>query len=207
MEEEEIKLIEEEKILEDELKLIQDKHKDVKLVYEKIVENIKTISKSEKKNEEIINTTNNINTENNILENEDSFYINKTQGPTEDQLFKVYSEYLDNTKYVVEKNFLSIDKEKFENNLREKEDRLENLPNQLGIPSEKVKGLNTKKILHDNKFLPDPSRNRLNTNNTNFEYDYSDEELKEDDRKIKEEYNQIAAEYKKTVIFLKSFFI
>ena len=65
MEEEEKKLLFEEKELENELSEYQDKHKKVKLVYEKVFDSIKGICKLEKKRiEEVQNSSiNNISNE------------------------------------------------------------------------------------------------------------------------------------------------
>ena len=111
---------------------------------------------------------------------------------------------MDNSRNLIEKNFLNIEKKDFDNLLKERGDKTETIPIQPMSNREKIKVIQTKKIIQqDNKNI---GSSVINTHQSNFEYDYSDEELKEDDRKIKEEYNQIAAEYKKTVIFLKSFF-
>lgn len=212
MEAEESKLIEEEKALQKELKTIQEKHKDVKLVYEKVIENIKSICKLEnKKPEEVINHSINMNnsSDGTVNEFETSQTGQKINGPSEEEMSKSFFEYLENTKIIIERLYNNVGKKEFENMLKERGDRVETIQNQPQGNREKIKASHSKKNVNESKSGANTASQTLHTN---YEYDYSDEELKEDDKKIKEEYASMAHEFKKIVslnfnscIFLMTF--
>ena len=68
---------------------------------------------------------------------------------------------------------------------------------------DKLKKSVSKKNVNDTK-SPTTTINNLQTN---YEYNYSDEELKEDDKRVKDEYLAMAHEFKKIVIIFFLFFI
>ena len=110
IEEEEENLIEEEKLLNEELNLIQEKHKDVRLVYEKVTENIKNITKSDPKkfddNSGFIN--NNSDFLNNSHLDSSENYIKPNV--YDDELIRLYKEYLDSIKKNYQTNFMDKNK-------------------------------------------------------------------------------------------------
>ena len=204
MEEEELKLAEEEKELEDDLRANQDKHKNVRLVYEKVLENIKGICKLEnKKIEEVQN--NSINMNNSSMENSHELDVSQTVikvvGPSEEDISKHFMEYLENTKTIIERLYLTVGKKEFENMLKERGEKVDTIPN-TNLNKEKLKQSVSKKNIHDTK---SPSHTTNNTIQTNYEYNYSDDELKEDDKKIKDEYVSMALEFKKIVRYFLLF--
>ncbi len=202
MEEEELKLIEEENKLQEELFSIQDKHKDVKLVYEKVVENIKLICKldnNSKKPEEVINHSLNLNNSSEgTLNDIEEISPTKPNGPSEEDLAKSFFEFLENTKAFVERLYNNVGKKEFENMLRERGDRVESAHKQPQTNREKIKERHSKKQASEAKSAANTASQTLITN---YEYDYSDEELKEDDKKVKDEYSAMALEFKKLVSF------
>lgn len=193
--------------MEAELCSIQDKHKDVKLVYEKVIENIKLICKLDnKKQEEMANHSVNLNntSEGNVNEFEISQTNMKPSGPCEEDLARQYFDYLENTKAVIEKLYLTVGKKEFESMLKDRGERIDNIQNQMQGNREKNKNTHSKKNVNENK---SPVSTVLNTLQTNYEYDYTDEDLKEDDKKIREEYNAMAQDFKKIVNSLFKFFL
>ena len=202
MEEEELMLITEEQALEKELRRIQDKHKDVNLVYEKVVENIKLICKlenSSKKSEEVINHSLNMNNslEGTLPDIEETIQT-KPNGPSEEDLAKSFFEYLENAKGIFERLCVNIGKKEFENMLRERGYHVETAPNQPQNNRDKNKERQAKKQASDSKSAVNAVSQTMHTN---YEYAYSDEELKEDDKRVKDEYAAMASEFKKLVRF------
>lgn len=196
MEEEEMKLLEEEKILDDELNECKDKHKQVKLVYEKVVDSIKGICKLElnkKKIEEVQNSSINNSSNEHSRDLDVSQNVFKVVGPSEDEISKHFIDYLETTRGIIERLFLTIGKKEFQNMLKERKNKSENL--NPGNPKAVAKASSKKNVV-------EAKTNTTNQNNniqTNYEYNYSDEELKEDDKRVKDEYNSMANEFKKIV--------
>jgi hypothetical protein len=115
MEEEEKELVRQEQELLEELKVWQEKHKDVKLVYEKVVDNIKSLLVNEKKVEE--NIFNQSISDKNLNESKvlDSF----SMAPEEETL-KMYADVLENLKKRVDNLILNQSHEQFKDIMREK---------------------------------------------------------------------------------------
>lgn len=204
MEEEELKLITEEKQLQEELHSIQEKHKDVMLVYEKVVENIKHLSKSDsnsKKQEEIINHSINMNnsSEGTVNEFETSQTALKISGPSEEDLAKNFFDYLGNTKAIIQRLYMNVGKKEFEKMLRDRGNKSEETASKPLSQREKNKERQSKKHASEGKSSANTASQTLITN---YEYDYSDEELKEDDKRVKEEYATMAHEFKKILIII-----
>jgi hypothetical protein len=202
MEEEELHMIEEEHKLQEELFIIQNKHKDVKLVYEKVVENIKHICKMEitKKQEEIVNHSEHINNTTEGTVNDS--YISqtaavKTSGPSEEDLAKSFFEHLETTKAMVEHLHVNVGKKEFNNMLKERGEKSESTPNKQQNKREKNKDRQSKKHIGEGKSNPNSTASQSLI--TNYEYAYSDEDIKEDDKRVKEEYGVMAHEFKKIV--------
>ncbi len=204
MEEEEKKLLEEEKILEDELREFQDKHKQVKLVYEKVFDSIKGICKLEKKKiEEVQNSSINNSSNEQSHELDMSHYVIKVVGPSEEEVSKHFIDYLVNTRGIIERLYLTVGKKEFQNMLKDRKNKAESNLNNLNAKEKLVKASSKKNII-DTKSLNNTNQNNIQTN---YEYNYSDEELKEDDKKIKDEYNTMALDFKKIVNIYKNFYI
>jgi len=207
MEEEELELLKKEKELENELIEYQDKHKQVKLVYEKVFENIKHICKLEKKKiEEVQNSSINNSSNEHSNEFDVSQNIIKVVGPSEEEVSKHFIEYLENTRGIIERLYLTVGKKEFQNMLKDRGTKTESSSNNIDLKDKLVKSTSKKNII-DSK---SPTHTNNNNIQTNYEYNYSDEELKEDDKKIKDEYNSMAHDFKKIVkyfTFFKIFFI
>ncbi len=202
MEEEEFELIEEEKELQSELTLIQNKHKDVKLVYDKVIENLKLICKMDinnKKHDEVINHSINMNTSEGTVNDLDTSLnqvkFNGPVGPTDEELGKTFFDHLESTKVILERLYVNVGKKEFENMLKNRGEN-EVVQNEQKNHREKIKGSNSKNKSIEVKLSANTASHTLHTN---YEYDYSDEELKEDDKKIKEEYQIMLQEYRKLV--------
>jgi len=204
MEEEELKLITEENQLQEELHSIQEKHKDVMLVYEKVVENIKHLSKADsksKKQEEIINNTINMNnsSDGTVNEFETSQLASKISGPSEEELAKNFFDYLGKTKAIIQRLYMNVGKKEFENMLRDRGNKSEETARKPLSQREKNKEYHSKKHASEGKSSANTASQTLITN---YEYDYSDEELKEDDKRVKDEYATMAHQFKKIVIII-----
>lgn len=197
MEEEEFKLVQEEKELEKLLSECQDKHKLVRLVYEKVFENIKSLCRLENKRiEEVRN--NSINMDNSSNENSHELDVSNTVikvvGPSEEEVSKHFMEYLENTRAIIERLYLTVGKKEFENMLKDRGEKVDSIPNAVQN-KEKLKQNLSKKNVNETK----SHTITHHTLHTNYEYNYSDEELKEDDKRIKDEYMAMAQEFKKIV--------
>jgi hypothetical protein len=189
LEEEEARLLREEYELNEELKQYQDKHQHVKLVYEKVIENIKSLchiptgGKYENSNLNDITLNNNTNEskvfENNLSINTSANYL---QPIPEEDLLKTYNEFLNNTKNNIDNLFLSHSKEEFLNIMLEKGYDINN-PN--SVTRGKNKNATLKKSLANNNNMDIPTSHR-NIKQQNEEYDYFDEDNKEDEENKKE---------------------
>ena len=199
MEEEEKELLNDENELQEELNEYQDKHKQVKLVYEKVFENIKGICKLEgKKIEEVQNSSiNNSASNDHSNELDVSHNVIKVVGPSEEEVSKSFIEYLESTRLVIEKLYLTVGKKEFQNLLKERGADMGT--NGTDKKNDKTK-VGSKKGVNDSKSPHNTNNANIQTNNQ--EYDYDDEELKEDDKKMKDEYNSMAHEFKKIVSYI-----
>lgn len=199
IEEEEENLIEEEKLLAEELNQIQEKHKDVRLVYEKVTENIKNITKSDPKrfddNSGFINNNSDF-LNNSHLDSSENYLRSNVY---DDELVKLYKDYLDSLKNTYQINFKDKDKN----------DLLEMLKDRKGNDSASSSRKNKKeklkvrgKTINEKGSIKNMSKD--NTYSSTIiagynEYEYSDEENIEDDKRMKEEYDQIVNNFKKKV--------
>ena len=173
MEEEEMKLQKEDKELEEELKEYQDKHKQVKLVYEKVFENIKGICKLDKKKIEEVQNSSINNSIDNSNELDVSQNVIKVVGPSEEEVSKHFIEYLENTRIVIERLYLTVGRKEFQTMLKDR-----------GVDTGSSASKNKEKLTKANKKNVNDSKSPSNTAekaniHTNQEYDYSDEELKD----------------------------
>lgn len=199
-------LIEEERQLTEEFNLIQEKHKDVRLVYEKVTENIKNITKSDPKkfddNSGFINNNSDF-LNNSHLDSSENYIKSNVY---DDELVRLYKEYLESIKRNFQLNFMNKDKDDLIQMLKDRKDTSENL-NPLR-KSKKEKPKINKKIsaINENILNAKPSMKNLikdtqgSTTITGYnEYVYSDEDNIEDDKRMKEEYDQIVNNFKKKV--------
>jgi hypothetical protein len=208
MEESDTQLIATEKKLQEELKLLQEKHKNVKLVYEKVVDNIKVLCKIDsKKDESTINLSQSIpNIEeskadmSNFNNNVNSSQFGNIQ---EEEILKYYVEFIENTKTTIDSLFLKHSREVFMKLMKEKGIEPTNV-----ITKPKV--IEKEKTV--NKRVPSTSSNATEKNLQrdltqksifmgNEEYEYNDEELLREDDEIKQEKDEIMKQYKAIVNF------
>lgn len=211
MEESDTQLIATEKKLQEELKILQEKHKNVKLVYEKVTDNIKVLCKIDaRKEESTINLSQSIpNIEESKADMTNLNNMNSSQfgNIQEEEILKYYVEFIENTKTTIDELFLKHSREVFMKLMKEK-----------GIePSTtiaKPKLLEKEKTV--NKRVPSTSSNATDKNLqkdfsarnillANEEYDYNDEELLREDDEIKLEKDEIMKQYKAIVIFFLIF--
>jgi hypothetical protein len=177
IEEDQTKLLKEEKSLIEELKLLQDKHRNVKMVYEKVIENIKNLCKMDKKEETIIF-------------NESKIDTTQIASPDED-LGKNFYDYLENTKKTFDSLIANNSKENFVKLMSEK-----------GIEPVQTERVKTKAVSNKGKPIPTEknlSKDLTSKKNLLEEYDYSDDELKREDDEIKIDKDQLMKQFKEQV--------
>lgn len=182
----------------------------MRLVYEKVTENIKSMCRLDQKNESASNNNSinihnssdlyhNNNTSNYDLENSMNKYNN--QSAYDDELVRNFAEHLEQTLKNIESSFLSCGKDQFIKMMKERGENVDNTESALP-KSKSIKNRNGIKKNEKNINKKNAAEATLQSTNyvTGFnEYDYSDEEIKEDDKKVKEEYDQIVNNYKKKV--------
>ena len=204
IEEEEENLIEEEKLLNEELNLIQEKHKDVRLVYEKVTENIKNITKSDPKkfddNSGFINNNSDF-LNNSHLDSSENYIKSNVY---DDELIRLYKEYLDSIKKNYQTNFMDKNKNDLLEMLKGRKGTAESNNSMIKSKKEKPKGRDRKNNMNDK--ISQKNMSKDNTHSSTIiagynEYEYSDEENIEDDKRMKEEYDQIVNNFKKKVFY------
>ena len=188
----------------EELKNLQDKHKNVRLVYEKVLDNIKLICKVDSKKDD---NTHNLSISSNILNtNEmDNSNININQPIGEDELVKLYSEFLENTKTTIDTLFLKHTKEEFMKLMKSKGIDLpvinpkskKNNNHQSNKRQISNSGVNSEKNNLSKDLMTKPVITQANE-----EYAYSDEELRKEDDEIRTEKDEIMKQYKAIVNIL-----
>jgi len=156
--------------------------------------------KNDKKNEDISNNSFNINQSSDFLNND---YEN-SQLSLDDELVKNFKDHLEITRKNIESTFLNIGKEEFIKIMKERGEKVDN--NNVSVQKNKTfKSRNTLMMKKSEKNISkkDSIQNSNVPNNVHVtgynEYDYSDEEIKADDKKVKEEYDQLVNNYKKRV--------
>ena len=186
MEENEKKLMKEEEDLIEELKQIQDKHQNVTLIYDKVFDNLKTISKLKEKNTD--DSIMHINlTESRLLDRSISTLQNQSL-ISEDDLLNKYFESLVNVKNTIDNMFLNNSKEEFLNSMKDR--GYETVTNKVTVFKSPKK---SPKISHKD-FFSKPE-------NTNIEYEYYDEDLKKEESEINKEKDEIVSKFKHIVIY------
>lgn len=193
-EDEETKLIQEEQLLMEELKQVQEKHKNVKLVYEKVMDNIKSLCKIDQTKDNTINLTQSqiINLNDSKLDTHTNQTAHQTQ-LTEDDIYKSYCEFLDSSKNTIDLLFLKHTKEEFLAVMKEKG---------LELNQNQKKGKVKKTSTGNRTNSPDKLSVKEFINkpiNANEEYEYSDEELRKEDGLIKDENDEIVKHFKAIV--------
>lgn len=189
-----------EQALLDEIKTILDKQQHVKLIYEKVIDNIKVMCKLEKKPEESMNQSY-VTANNTSLINVNESRTYEPSGLNEEEIFKSYLEFLETSKKSMDSLFLSQSREDFLNMMKEK-----------GVDTNNTSGNNptsssirnkTKKLSKRSTVISmnmDKSLEKNLMTNANNEYDYSDSELKKEDKNIKDDNDDLIREYKAIVI-------
>ena len=219
IEEQDAKLIMEEKQLMEELKNLQDKHRQVRLVYEKVMDNVKLLTKYDSKKEDTINITQspivNLNESKVIdssnFQNQSSVHLLPNQ-LLEDELSKNYCEFLETTKKTLDSLFLNHSREEFLKMMKEKgfEPVYESRQSKQTAPPKRKQSnastINLSLIGIDRQLSKDLKPKPISKENE--EYEYADEELRKEDEEIKMEKDEIMKQYKAIVliIFLNNFF-
>lgn len=209
VEEEEENLIEEERLLNEEFNSIQEKHKDVRLVYEKITENIKNITKTELKkyddNSGFINNSNNSDFLNNSELDKSDNYIKSNM--YEDELIRLYKEYLESIRNNYKNNFMNKNKSDLIEMLKERRGTAESNNSRKLTKVEKNRKVNRKSSQIEKTIPKNASKDHTQASTIIAgynEYVYSDEENNEDDKRMKEEYDQIVNNFKKKVCLMNN---
>lgn len=156
--------------------------------------------KNDKKNEEFSNNSFNINQSSDFLNND-------YENTVDDELVKNFKDHLEYTRKNIESTFLSVGKEEFVKMMKERGEKVDN----NNVTVQKNKSYKTRNTLMMKKSEKNISK-KDSIQNSNIasnihvtgynEYDYSDEEIKADDKKVKEEYDQLVNNYKKKVIMI-----
>jgi hypothetical protein len=175
----------------DELKQTQEKHKNVKLVYEKVLDNIKSLCKFESKKES-----------DTIIPHDDSSAIhNNSTLITEDELCLNYSEFLENTKKRIDELFLIHSKDEFMDMMRER--GIQPIYNDRNFDKKQINKKSSTNL--DNKvtkgdLIVNTHNNTLQNSKeaidyVNEEYDYYDEDVKKEDDAIRKIGDEIIKEF------------
>lgn len=156
-----------------------------------------------KKNDDTANSSININNSGELItcDNDSSLYNNNVSfknKPNDDDLTKIFKEFLETSQQQMEIIFLNRGKNEIERMRTEGSVKKEIVENKKDkIKKEKSKIKENKKVIIEKNQVKD---NHTHLVNGYHEYDYSDDELKEDDKKIKEDYEAIVTEYRRNVI-------
>ena len=97
----------------------------------------------------------------------------KVVGPSEEEVSKHFIEYLDNTRGIIERLYLTVGKKEFQNMLKIRGEKTNLSSNNILSLKEKSNKNNNKKNVNDSKL---PITTNQNNIQTNYEYNYSDEE-------------------------------
>lgn len=200
MDEEELKLVKEEESLLEEVKLMQDKHKKTKLIYEQVIDNIKSLCKISK--DETINVTHsqmiNLNEpsavdSSQMMNKDTSFHL------ADEEILRSYVEFLENTKKNIDTLILSNSKEEFVKSIKEKGIAPVSISPRSVSKNRTLarKVTNAYSILSLDRVSKDLEK-RPNIPG-NEEYEYSDEELMKEDKEINEENEEIIRKFKTIV--------
>ena len=190
IEENEIQLLKEEQSLLEELKALQDKHRHVKMVFENVSDNIKSLCKIEKeKKDDTVNMTQSLNL------NESKIDSSNIQLNPDEELSRFYLEFLELTRKTVDSLIVGNSKEDFINIMSEK--GIEPVQNEktkvkvTNAPKNKASAVNEKVLTKDlakQKYFDE-------------EYDYSDPDIEKEDQEIKKENDDLILKFKQQVIF------
>lgn len=224
----------------EEIKVLADRQQHVKLVYEKIIENIRILCRIPESENKILKEDNSLlhNTSGYVAINNSSQLLNLNDSRSlgeilaqnmtdtnhfmsEDEIVRVYNDFLDTIKISLNDLVLKITNDEFLHLMKEKGSEPNTTTNagsrnKKDKDKNKVKRNSLKDISSPEKFSPirraeafiDKTVNNFsvqnNNNNTtavaNAEYDYSDSECLEEDGKIKRDNDQLIKEYKAIVI-------
>jgi hypothetical protein len=172
MEEDDRKLIEEEKELTHELKLLQEKHNNVKLIYENIIDNVRNFEKIDKREDTALNIS--------TIENKSHIDLSNI---VDDDIIKQYNDILSNMKNKVETLFMTQSHEQFKEIMRSKGYE----------PASEISKSKNRLLKNDDK--DDKLYNDLKKDKS--EYERNDEILKEEDNKIYKARTNLIEEYKR----------
>ncbi len=201
LDENEAQLLQEEEELIEELKLTQEKHKNVTLSYENIMENIKSLCKLDTK-QDLSNINNNVS---------NSAYLNLNESKvdpafeqslisnqySEEDLYKYYADFLLNIQKAFEENFLNKTEEEFIEMMKEKGYTMQQL-------TRTSKNGERPSIIRrptgvDKDGLQRAKETVIHRDSEDSEYGYRDEDLKKEDDAFKLERDLMIKEFKEAV--------
>jgi hypothetical protein len=172
MEEDDFELVKQEQELFHQLKAIQQKHSEIKLVYENTIDNIKVLCKNEKREETNIS-----------LSMDNKSHDTTLLIPDED-IIRMYHEFLDNLRKRVENIVETNNHEKFKEIMKEK--------GHEPIVTKLRNNARSNKSEHEEKLL-------LNLRNQKSEYEKNDDMLNNEDMKINNARHKLIEEYRRKV--------
>ena len=179
----------EEESLVEELKQYQEKSHHIDLVYKKVIRNVKHISKNYENSSHIAENTNSNDSIELIKTETDNNHLEKIKSKNknaEDNVIKKYEEYLKQIKNEFMEYLNNNTKEEFINLM--KDEGLKNNANENDKKSKK-KVNNMRISASDLKPITDH----------NVEYDYSDNNVYDEELEIKKDYDDLAREFKEKV--------
>jgi hypothetical protein len=172
MEEDDRQLIEEEKDLTHNLKTLQEKHKDIKLIYENIIDNIRSLGKNDMREEATLN--------NSTIDNKSHVDLSNI---VEDDIIRQYNDILANMKNKVETLFMTQTHDEFKEIMRIKGYE----PNTNRIKNKGRSAINEDR---DDRLYNELKKEKS-------EYERNDDLLKDEDAKIYKARSNLIEEYKR----------
>lgn len=180
----------------EELKVIQEKHKNVSISYDNVIENMKSICKLDTKRDETLINNHSISNYLNLNESKidpvsNHSFIQNTI--TEEDVYKAYSEFLEATKKAFDENFLHKSEDDFIQLMRQK-GYSSVQPTNSGERSNKRKNSSA---LDKDKFSK--GKSAKTKNNYDDEYSIKDNDLIREDEVFKIERDHMIKEFKEAV--------
>ena len=173
MEEDDYELVKKEQELFHNLKVMQQKHSEIKLIYENTIENIKVLCKHDKREET------------NISVSIDNKSHDTTLLVPDEDVIRMYNEFLDNLRKKVEKIVETNDHDKFKEIMKDKGYEPVNTKQRSKVRS-------NKQSEYEEKLLQ-------NLRNQKSEYEKNDDMLNNEDQRINNVRQKLIEEYRRKV--------
>lgn len=204
IEEQDAILLQQEISLDEELKEVQEKHQNVRLVYEKVLDNIKVLCRVEKNIQKDNENAVTLNQSYNLNESTNQNQINVNQSNlsniinSEEEVLKMYYEFLEQTNKIIDSLYQNYSNDDFVNLMKEKG---QIITESLNKKKQKTVTKRSTATLSDRLNTPGKhsKEETLPTLSNNNEYAYSDDELKEEDMMIKQEKDEMIRQFKHIV--------